>query len=104
MKRKMQDDLTVIKGIGPARQKWLGELFDVHTFGALRSLSSEEAEKVAKKAGKIFPEGEIAVWIARAELLAAEKSSQPHLEDTELLWWKRPFLPPHPVGNQLLLL
>jgi len=84
MKRKMQDDLTTIKGIGPARQKWLGELFDVYTFGALSRLSGEEAEKVAKKAGKIFPEGEFAGWIAKAEALAAEKNNQSDLDDADL--------------------
>jgi hypothetical protein len=83
MKRKMQDDLTLIKGIGPARQKWLGELFDVYTFGALSRLSGKETEKLAKKAGKIFPEGEIALWIAKAKALVAEKSSRSELEDTE---------------------
>ncbi|MCP4422573.1 MAG: hypothetical protein GY805_38675 [Chloroflexi bacterium] len=81
MKRKVQDDLTVIKGIGPARQKWLGELFDVHTFGALGGLKIEEAEKISKKAGKILAKGEIADWVAKAKALAAEKGSRSDLDN-----------------------
>lgn len=75
MKKKMQDDLTTVKGIGPARQKWLGELFDVYSFEALSGLSAEEVEATAKKAGKILAKGDVADWIAQGKVLAAEKSS-----------------------------
>jgi len=75
MKNKMQDDLTAVKGIGPARQKWLGELFDVYSFEALSTLSAEEVEKTAKKAGKILAKGDVAEWIAQGKVLAAEKGS-----------------------------
>jgi hypothetical protein len=76
----MKDDLTAIKGIGPARQKWLNELFDIQTFAALGNLSVEEVEKVAKKEGKILPNGEVAGWIAQAKVLADEKGDSVALE------------------------
>ncbi|MAT98701.1 MAG: hypothetical protein CL608_16280 [Anaerolineaceae bacterium] len=83
MKQKIQDDLTAIKGIGPARQKWLGELLDVHTFEALGKLSAEEAERVAREAGKILPNGEISTWIARAKELVVEQNNSATVENVE---------------------
>ena len=81
MKQKMHDDLTAVKGIGPARQKWLNELFDIHSFAALGNLSVEIVEKKAKQEGKILPNGEIASWIAQAKALAAEKKNSVDHED-----------------------
>lgn len=84
MKQKMKDDLTAVKGIGSVRQKWLNELFDIHSFAALGNISVEEVEKIAKQEGKILPNGEIAGWIAQAKTLAAAKSDNVDLEDEAL--------------------
>lgn len=81
MKQKMQDDLTAVKGIGPARRKWLGELFAVYSFEALGRLTVEEIEEAARGAGKILPNGEVAGWISQAKRLVAEKGSRADLEN-----------------------
>jgi hypothetical protein len=81
VKQKMQDDLTAVKGIGPARRKWLGERFAVYSFEALGRLTVEEIEEAAREAGKILPNGEVAGWIAQAKRLAAEKESRADLEN-----------------------
>jgi hypothetical protein len=61
----------------------LGELFDVYSFAALASLSVEETERVAREAGKILPNGEIAGWIAQASALATEKGRSVAQKDKE---------------------
>ncbi|MCK4471724.1 MAG: hypothetical protein KAW49_08045, partial [Anaerolineae bacterium] len=65
------EDLTVIKGIGPARQQWLRESFNVRTYGDLAVLSADEIESRLKAEGRIASRSEIEQWIARAQELAA---------------------------------
>jgi hypothetical protein len=96
MEKQPHDNLTLIKGIGPARQKWLGELFAVHTFEALGKLSVEEAEKKAKESGKILAHGDISDWIAQANQFATQKANmaspdnpKQKAERAQSLW--RPF-------------
>lgn len=65
------NDLTVIRGIGLARQRWLSESFNVRTFRDLAALSAEEIESRLKAEGQIASRSEIEQWIARAQELAA---------------------------------
>ncbi|MCA9943807.1 MAG: hypothetical protein KC449_10015 [Anaerolineales bacterium] len=83
MKQQLQDDLTAVKGIGPARQRWLAELFDVFTFEALGQLPITATEEAARQAGKILPKGELASWVAQAKALAAAKSSEANVAAEE---------------------
>ena len=65
------EDLTVIKSIGPARQQWLRESFNVRTYGDLAVLSADEIESRLKAEGRIASRSEIEQWIAPAQELAA---------------------------------
>ncbi len=66
-----QDDLTVIKGIGPARQRWLKEVLGVHTWKDLAALSADEIEARLKTEGQVVSRNEIERWLAQARDLAA---------------------------------
>jgi hypothetical protein len=61
------DDLTVIMGIGPARQRWLKESLDVHTFADLAALSVGEIESRLRADKQIASRERIEVWIAEAD-------------------------------------
>jgi hypothetical protein len=75
---KQRDDLTVIKGIGPVREKWLAETLAVSSFGELAALSVDEMEAELKAAGKIASRHEIETWIAQArEIAAANVEARP---------------------------
>jgi predicted flap endonuclease-1-like 5' DNA nuclease len=65
------DDLTVIKGIGPARQQWLRGSLGVRTYRDLAALSTDEIESYLKAEGQIVSRSDIEQWIARAQELAA---------------------------------
>ena len=69
MKSNREDDLTVIAGIGAARQKWFREQFHVDSYAALGDLSVEEVETAAKKSGKILAPAQISDWIEQARTL-----------------------------------
>ncbi len=64
--KKKPDDLTVIKGIGPARQKWLRESLDVITFADLAARSVAEIEARLKADNQIASQSTIETWIAQA--------------------------------------
>ncbi len=64
------DDLTVIKGIGPARQRWLRESANVRTFQDLIALSADEIESRLKEEGQVISRNEIEGWLAQARELA----------------------------------
>ncbi|MEM7119288.1 MAG: hypothetical protein AAF614_43135 [Chloroflexota bacterium] len=68
------DDLTVIKGIGPARQQWLQHSFGVQTFTDLASLSPDEIELRLKEDGQIARRGAIEEWVGQAKELAATQA------------------------------
>ena len=65
------DDLTAIKGIGPARQRWLKESLDVHTFEDLAASSVDEIESRLKLDNQITSRKSIEMWIAQAQERAA---------------------------------
>jgi len=78
------NDLTVIKGIGPARQRWLKESFNVRTFHDLAVLSADEIESRLKAEGQVIARSEIDQWIVQAwELAAANLSSQQAVESAD---------------------
>lgn len=61
------DDLTMIKGIGSARQRWLKESLDVRSFGDLAALSADEIESRLKADKQIASRETIEAWIAEAD-------------------------------------
>lgn len=66
------DDLTAIKGIGPARQQWLIKVFDVRTFSTLAALSVDQIEAALKAEKRLMvARPEIHEWIVQARELAA---------------------------------
>jgi hypothetical protein len=75
------DDLTVIKGIGPARQTWLRESLGVRTYADLASLSADEIQsQLIKDKPKNIPDREtIEGWIAGAKehTAGAEHAAEP---------------------------
>jgi hypothetical protein len=64
------DDLTAIKGIGPARQRWLKESLNVHSYRDLAALPADEMESQLKADGQVISRGEIDSWVAQARELA----------------------------------
>ncbi|MHC4617193.1 MAG: hypothetical protein ACYTEQ_05505 [Planctomycetota bacterium] len=64
------DDLTVINGIGPVRQRWLRESLDVYTLRDLAALSVDEIESRLKAEEQIISGSEIEAWIDQAQELA----------------------------------
>jgi hypothetical protein len=83
------DDLTVITGIGAARQKWLREAFGVQTFSDLAALSADEIEARLRQEEQIISRKTIEVWIAEAQEHASPNNTTsrkktrnaPHKED-----------------------
>jgi hypothetical protein len=76
------DDLTAIKGIGPARQRWLRESLHVRTYEDLAALSIGQIASRLKADGQIASRSVIEAWLIRAGELAgsAGRSVTPHLE------------------------
>ncbi|HHS84141.1 MAG TPA: hypothetical protein ENK38_04330 [Gammaproteobacteria bacterium] len=72
---KKVDDLTRIKGIGPSRQKWFGEVLGVNSFEQLANLSPDIIESGLKEEGRIISRNTIEEWIAEAAKLADEDRS-----------------------------
>lgn len=60
------DDLKLIKGIGPARQRWFKRTLDVRTFKDLAALSVDEIESRLKVDNQIASRESIEAWIAQA--------------------------------------
>ncbi len=76
-----EDDLTAIKGIGAAREQWLRESLNVHTFQDLAALSVDEIESELKAEGRAVPRNEIKEWIAEArERAGIDLPSPPIME------------------------
>lgn len=65
------DDLTVIEGIGDARQRWLRDSLGVREYRDLAALSAEEVESRLKAEGQVASRNAIDAWITRAHELAA---------------------------------
>jgi hypothetical protein len=71
-------DLTAITGIGPARQRWLRDSFDVHTYQDLAGLSVDRIESRLKADGQIVSRAAIEAWLVQAQELAAQAGSHSH--------------------------
>jgi len=67
---KEYEDLTVIKGIGPARQRWLREAINVRTIPELAAISADGLETQLKAAGQVASRNEIEKWLTQARELA----------------------------------
>jgi hypothetical protein len=76
------DDLTAIKGIGPARQRWLRESLHVRTYEDFAALSIGQIASQLKADGQIVSRSVIEAWLVKAGELAASagRSATPHLE------------------------
>ena len=64
--RENGSDLTVIKGIGPVRQRWFNDSLNVYTYRELAALPAEEIESKLKAEGSITSRNDIEQWIAQA--------------------------------------
>jgi hypothetical protein len=81
-KKNEYDDLTVITGIGPARQQWLRESLNVHTYQDLVALSTAQIEAQLKADGQIASRNAIEGWLHQAqEYAASTRTSSPARED-----------------------
>lgn len=63
-------DLTIIKGIGPARQQWLRQSFGVRTYDDLARLLPDEIEAMLKADGQIARRRAVEEWVAQAQALS----------------------------------
>lgn len=68
------DDLTVIRGIGPAIQHHLRETLDVRTFSDLAALSADEIESQLGSRVMLVQPDQIEAWINQARELATISS------------------------------
>lgn len=87
VKEREHDDLTVIKGIGPARQQWLQDSLNVRTFHDLSTLTVAEIETRLKAEGQIASPTEIEQWLIQAGELA-EAAGQTPAAEGEWEWLK----------------
>ena len=79
------DDLTVIRGIGLARQKVLRELLDINTYQDLAELPVSEIESRLKAEGQIVSRKSIESWVTQAKDLAGRtgRTDQPDYQSPE---------------------
>jgi hypothetical protein len=75
------DDLTVIKGIGQAREKWLQDTFNIRTYKDLAELSVSKIESKLKAEGKIVSRSAIESWITEARELIPESVALEQIDD-----------------------
>ena len=71
-----RDDLTVIPGIGPVRQRWLREALGVETYEDLAAFSADELEARMKAAGRSVSRSDIERWIGEAQRLASPEPTE----------------------------
>jgi hypothetical protein len=81
-----QDELTLIKGIGEARQQWLRDRLNVVSFQALAALSVEEIEAQLKEDNQIVSRAAIESWIAQAARLAGSSAPRHPAMSRESGW------------------
>jgi hypothetical protein len=67
--QRVYADLTVIKGIGPARQQWLRSAFNVHAFQDLAALTLDEIQAKLRESGQIASRHTISQWLVQAKQL-----------------------------------
>lgn len=81
-----RQSLTRIKGIGPAKQRWLRQALKIDTIRDLACFSVEQIESRLQAQGQTFSHSEIKKWIEQAQqLVASELSAQEMLEPPKLL-------------------
>jgi hypothetical protein len=83
------DDLTVIEGIGDARQRSLRDLLGVREYRDLAALSAEEVESRLKAEGQVASRTAIDAWITRAHELAAAAGRPLPAQTSEVLHEER---------------
>jgi hypothetical protein len=69
------DNLCTIRGIGPARQRWLRNSFKIQTYQGLAGLSVDQIEAQLKADGQIISRTAIEGWLAKAQELAGEAAT-----------------------------
>jgi hypothetical protein len=67
--QRAHDDLSVIRGIGPARQRWLRDSFNARTYQDVARLSVDRIESRLKADGQIVSRGAIEAWLVQAREL-----------------------------------
>ena len=84
-KRVDLDDLTVIDGIGAARQRWLREALHVATYADLAALPAHAISKRLRDEGKLAADAEIERWLAQARCHAQpeERAEKTHVEGAQ---------------------
>lgn len=74
----VDDDLTAIKGIGPARQAWLKEVFGIRSYADLAALSVDRIEAALKDEKRaMVTRSDIHDWLVQAKELAAASGATP---------------------------
>ena len=71
------DDLTLIKGIGEATDRWFRQSFKTQTFRDLAALSSGEIEARLKDSGRTTSRNKIEEWLVQARDLAGMSTRAP---------------------------
>ena len=72
-------DLTLIKGIGPARQQWLRQSFGVRSYADLAALLPDDIEAMLKADGQIARRSAVEEWVAQAQTLSGTAVPRPLL-------------------------
>jgi hypothetical protein len=80
-RKKSSDNFKSIKGIGPARERWLQETFNVHTYKELADLTTSQIENKIKEEGKIVSRKHISSWIEQAKELISENQTNNQVEE-----------------------
>ena len=73
-RNKILNDLTVIKGIGTARQEWLRNRLGIRTYQNLIDLPQAEIISKLKSDGQIVSRAEVEMWVAQARSLAVAEA------------------------------
>lgn len=74
---RRREDLTEIKGIGEATERWLNRSLDVWTYADLAARSTDEIEAGMKASGRSAPRSRIEQWLVRARELAGGPTDTP---------------------------
>lgn len=83
MSDKEFDDLTVISGIGPARQKLLRDLLEIKTYQDLVALPADQIVSRLKAEGHIVSRNSIVSWQTEARELGEIEDQPPQPEPPE---------------------
>jgi len=75
------DNFKSITGIGPAREKWLQDTFNIHTYQELAKLTASQIEQKLKEEGKIVSRKSIESWIEQARELIPDVPTNRQVEE-----------------------